>query len=301
MLTINHQLIRNKQPVLLPIFFIILLFNLQDCLSQYEKMFPDYEGYARPAEIKIYNGSNLYELINGAAENFIRFGFIELYTGDYTNGDDYITVEIYSMKNQLNSYGVYASERSPSANFITLGAEGYSVKGAVNFVYGPYYIKLFSNNPSAESTAHITALAQRITSSFFACTSLPFELTGLPDEDRIAHTDLYIPENFLGHSFLYSAIICDYQTDEKKYKLFIMNLDNQTNCKQALTQYLAFADMDTTTLTESRYIINDKYNGIVIIEWKSGLLFGVTGNTDGAFMNSMANRLKEKMAQAHLF
>lgn len=61
-----------------------------------------------------YDARNLYEYINGAAEFFIAFGFIELTGANYapvSGHNDAVTVDVYNMGSKLNAFGLFQSRR----------------------------------------------------------------------------------------------------------------------------------------------------------------------------------------------
>ncbi|MDR0843065.1 MAG: hypothetical protein LBP68_06575, partial [Acidobacteriota bacterium] len=101
-------------------------------------------GWSRGEEVRFFDPDGLYEYINGAAENFLIYGFEKVVTAEYVNPGQTsdVTVEIYQMKDPRNTFGVYASERSPDSAFKSIGAEGYVGSTVLNFWAGKYYIKM---------------------------------------------------------------------------------------------------------------------------------------------------------------
>ena len=81
-------------------------------------------GWTRGEEIRFFDADNLYEFINGAAENFLIYGFKKVVTADYDNAEQpsQIVVEIYQMADPRNTFGIYASERNTSSTFKPIGA-----------------------------------------------------------------------------------------------------------------------------------------------------------------------------------
>jgi hypothetical protein len=53
-----------------------------------------------------------------------------------------IAVDIFDMGTADTAFVMYADERSPDEPYISIGAEGYSNKGALNFFQDRFYVKL---------------------------------------------------------------------------------------------------------------------------------------------------------------
>ena len=103
-------------------------------------------GWIRGAEIRFFDEDNLYEFINGAAENFLNYGFKKVVTVDYDNAEQTspIIAEIYQMADARNAFGIYSSERNINSTFKNIGEEGYIGFGgtALNFCSENYYVKI---------------------------------------------------------------------------------------------------------------------------------------------------------------
>jgi hypothetical protein len=155
-------------------------------------------------------GANLYEYINGGAEVFHLYDFVALIHQEYQAKKVKVTVDIYDMGQPINAFGIYASERSTDYDFLPIGAEGYVSDQTLNFLQGPYYVKLsaFSQNGQARST--LEAFAASISKQIQWGKALPDVFNRFPTADRLPRSEKFIRTSPLGHEFLAPAYQVSY-------------------------------------------------------------------------------------------
>jgi hypothetical protein len=145
-----------------------------------------------------------------------------------------VTVDIFDMGSPNAAFGMYAAERSPDYDFIAVGAEGYRNKGILNFVQGRQYIKLagFGDGVDAVLEAWAKALSARVGSD----TALPAMLTRLPSNHRKPHSEQFIPNDPLGHTFLGPAYVASYEFNSHESKFFVTLAENENDAHERLKQ-----------------------------------------------------------------
>jgi hypothetical protein len=277
-------------------FFILLSILFSTNIIHANEFFPVIKNWEKPTDIQKYDAGNLWDYINGAADLYHKYHFKSLQVGDYKMGTEYITVEIYDMKTQNNAFGIYSAERATNVEFLKIGAEAYLGKGILNMLYGPYYIKIFSNYTEAP----FTELAAAITEAFFACTAMPYELDAFPQKNKVNHSEKFIASAFLGLSYFNNIFTSQYIIDGKELTLFLINADSENEIKTVIEQYNNFVNKSNTALPEDRKVFNDKYNGEVIIEWKKNILFGITGNADTETKSILLDEFKQQLKKGYL-
>ena len=123
------------------VYFIILIFISGSAFAQDIKL-PDLKGYKKTTNYPVYLPGNLWDYIDGAADIYLAYGFIDLHVAEYKKGKNVIKIEIYKQADQTMAFGIYSTERSPSFRFLNLGSQGYTADGAINFFKGNYYVKI---------------------------------------------------------------------------------------------------------------------------------------------------------------
>ncbi len=237
--------------------------------------FPDLPGWSRDGGVEQFAPGNLYEHIDGAAENFLACGFELLAVQNYVNEKKQaLTAEIYFHGTPENAFAIYGSERPLAGAYLALGSEGYHEEGVLNFISDAYYVKLNAFDLGAQGDEALQALAAAIAARINGRNVLPAELAFFPAAGRIAHSERYVPGNFLGHEFLGAAFIVDYERDGRKFRLFLMS---PVDPAAVLRRWTALDKGFAGEIKPGALRLSDPYNGPVRLVWQRGFLCGSIG------------------------
>ncbi len=241
--------------------------------------FPEMPGWKQSGEIQTFIPNNLYEYINGAADLYLAYDFEELKVAEYQNEKKAsVTVDVYRHRTPLYAFGIYSQERLPEANFLNIGVQGYYEKGFLNFLAGPYYVKLSAINTGPEDQEVLVAFAKRIADHLGPKGSLPSILSAFPAEGKEKHSEKFIAKNFLGYAFLHSAFTADYEFQANEFKLFVIEGKNKDECKNMMEKYLQMIKSPSKEITEGRYTLSDPHHGAIDLNWKGRYISGIIGN-----------------------
>ena len=254
--------------------------------------FPEVKGWNLKALPDVYTPANLWDLINGAAESYLSYDFVDLHLGDYENASGTIIhAEVYRHSTPVNAYGIYTAERSPEYKFVEIGAQGYLEEGVLNFLAGQFYVKLYSTDSGTEVQVALQKIGQKISGHLDQEDSLPELLKLFPSSGQLPYSDQYIRENFIGFDFLHSAFTVGY---EGGYKLFLIQGKNPEEIQEMAKQYLAFTKQDLDPATASALTFKDPYNGDIPAIIQGSYLVGIIDGSD----NEKARSLLEELASA---
>lgn len=237
--------------------------------------FPEVAGWKRSAEIHAFSPRTLYEYIDGAADLYLTYDFEELKAAEYQNEKkSSVTVDVYFHKTPIQAFGIYSQERLPEGNFINVGAEGYVESDTLNFLTGPYYVKISGYNTGPEDQGILLTFAKKVSESLGEKGSLPPILSSFPEEGKKKHSEKFIAKNFLGYSFLHSAFTAEYELSGKKFRLFVIDGGRQ-ECKVMIQKYLQQIGSPPKDVTEGRYTLPDPYQGEIDLCWKGKKIWGI--------------------------
>lgn len=186
---------------------------------------------------------NLYEYINGEAEFFIAFGFIELTGANYTSvagGKDTVTIDIYDMGNKLNAFGVFQSKRGGQASALNFGAASIGSDGYLAFYKDRFFVEIQAYITLEKEKGRVETMAASIAAHLPGDNTPPSELFYLPEKNRVAGSERYIKGGILGHAFLDRAMVCDYHIQGQKVTAFVAMLPSPLDAVQAVKQHRAF-------------------------------------------------------------
>jgi len=272
---------------------LILIFCFVTVAKDAENMFPKFEGWDLNVGDKVYVPDNLFDIINGAADSYLSYDFRKLYTAEYKDDQDRrIRVYIFEHSNPVNAFGIYSQERHQDYEFNETGAQGFQSQGAYYFITGNLYVQITTGENNLDDT--MEQLANKIEQKLDQNNKLPPELDLFPDKGKINDSEKYIANNFLGYSYLHSAFIADYKQENESFNIFIISPENEQETEKMLNDYLDFVKFSESKRNQSKYSIDDPYNGTILLI-RSGRYIGGIIEGDKGIREEYTKLLKENL------
>lgn len=272
------------------IFFVLNGFNA--ATDENEIVFPKVEGFELVLDYPVYYPDNLWDYINGAADAYLEFGFVDLHIAEYVSDDIKYKAEIYRHKDPTNGFGIYAQERSTDYQFIDLGAQGYSEETLVHFVKGPYYVKITTYTESDQSAEILMRIAHKIENMLEGPDSFPELLRALPPSGKIENAEGFIAHNFLGYSFMSNVFIAKYNDNGREYHLFIIDTETRDQA-DAILEKLSSRAVSAEEWSPGNHRIEDRYNGTLFFSETSRVLLGAYGDMSQDLFESKLQEFKD--------
>ncbi len=243
--------------------------------------FPEVSGWKIPDPPQIFSPKNLYEYIDGAADLYLSYDFQDLNMAEYRNEQKAaVTIEIYRHKNPTQAFGIYSQERLENAKFLDIGAQAYQEPTVLNFLTGPYYVKMNGYKTGAEDEKIMLTFARKIEELLGGKSPLPAVLSLFPEEGKKKSTEKFIARNFLGYSYLHSGFTADYDVAGKKFKIFIIEGRDGADCRGMVEKYLAQTKNTAKAIEGTAYRLKDRYHGGVDLFWKGNRIWGILALDD---------------------
>lgn len=111
-------------------------------------------GWSLDGRVETYDPENLYVKIDGAAEQYLAFGFRELFYVTLAREGQFLTLELYDQGRMAHALGVFARQRDETRK--VLSAEGVhyvpTTVGAIG-IRDRYFFKLAADRPSESVVA----------------------------------------------------------------------------------------------------------------------------------------------------
>ncbi len=267
-------------PVFISIALVYLVIELADprwTLGSDQKTFtfPELTGWKQSGDIQTFSPKDLFEYIDGAADLYLSYDFQELKVAEYQNEKKAsVTVEVYRHKTPLHAFGIYSQERLSDANFLNIGAQGYIEKEILNFLADRYYVKITGYNIESGEEKVLISFAKKVAENLEVKGSLPSILSSFPGEGKVKNSEKFIAKDFLGYSFLHSAFTADYELSGMKFKLFVIEPTDKTECKNIIQKYVEQTGKKEKTVIEGRHLIPDPHHGEIELYWRGAYLWG---------------------------
>jgi len=184
--------------------------------------FPSIEGWTQAGEVRVYDADNLWEYINGAAELFVAYDVQTCETADLSSGDVVVTLDLYDMGTPLNAFGIFSRERS---------GERVAVPEATDAMISPPYLAMLVKGTTyakvnvlegelTEEVGH--ALLEALALELPGEPAYPAEFGRLPTGGRIAGTEGYQRDGYLGLTELTQCLYAEYSRGEETWESFVM-------------------------------------------------------------------------------
>lgn len=253
--------------------------------SSLSSLLPKLPGWDLTETPRVFSPGSLFEYIDGAAENYLSYGFRELLVGDFKKQGSAasLTVEFYDMGDENRAFGIYSSERYPESRFLDIGGQGYVEEGTLNFFVAGFYVKLLCFDCGDDSEKILGTVAEQVVSKVPTRGELPAVLKLFPSEGLVANSEKFILQNVLGFAFLHHGYLADYNTQGQDFELFILQGTSAQDASDMLRQYLESqrkAGQIPRTISLG-YHFKDRYSQNVYIGLAEKLVFGVMRIRDG--------------------
>lgn len=233
---------------------------------------------SRTTEPVLFVGDSLYEYINGGAEIYHQYDFVEVATATYTFNQVEIIVDIYRFTNSDGAYGLYSFLRPEQEDYLSLGIQGFGSESSRDFVKGEYMVRVIGYDSSDDTKTAVDALAASFAQSIPGTDKKPSMYTNLPAEMIISGTDKYIIESFMGHTFLTQVYSQNYDLNGEILQLFISTnpVEKFTNWREAIqTLGTEISTDEKINLPENNsFVYQDGFYGNIVVGTAGDYLIG---------------------------
>jgi len=264
---------------------LILLFLLTTYVNAED--FPQIEGWKPVSEIMYYNQNNLWEYINGAADQFIDYGFENLRVQEFSTDSVTISVDIYDMKRSLAAFGIYTTESRGITPRLSIGTEAViTPPSQALMIKDKYYIKISAFKGQLSQTRSQEVL-ESIVEDLPGKSGFPKEIYLLPKKNRIPGSIGFSGTGYLGLSELNNCLYARYRkTGEKDYEHFLIVPEiDQDKIPDILSDKWKKTDLDRYSVWFRKIPYQD-LTGLIITDEN---VFGVTNSKDE---KDLLNKLK---------
>lgn len=209
-----------------------------------EASLPD--GWTLDGSPQWYHQENLFEHNNGAAEQFIDYGFRQALVARYAPAQDAtaaITICLYDMGNRENAFGLYSAFRSPQSNFVTTGSQGFLGSQSLTFWIRQYMVTVQATHPSLQES--LRPLGNEISARIgYDTERLPDILNFMAAEPSgavyKAHSLKLIAKRVFGLDFLNWGYTASYKVDDREVSFFIFETDSPGDAKALYNKCMTY-------------------------------------------------------------
>jgi hypothetical protein len=259
--------------------------------------------FKKAAEPEYYFPETLFDYIDGGAELFLAYGFVELMVTQFIeegNPAHRVTLELYNMGSVENAFGVSKAEQGGNPHTLPGGAEGRLGNGMLQFYKGVFYVNIFLPPTSKAFPAVAEEIGKTIEGRIKGRFSRPDFFNLLPLPDRRAGSEQYTNKDFLGQPFFTRIASAHYSQGEKTYTVFL-SVTPDKEAAESLNKYKAYLLQENAYLGSlpggmTGFTGRDPYYGNCAITIIKGRIAGVLSNPENAIsiLQSMGGAIDEK-------
>lgn len=120
-------------------------------------------GWEKTGNTRTFAAKDLWQYIDGDAEQYISAGVVSTSTSDYKyQGKLEAVVDVYTMGNQAGAQKILDKGQAGDAKQVQLGDAGVAFEQSVNFRKGPYLVRILAYESTPESAQALLALAHGV-------------------------------------------------------------------------------------------------------------------------------------------
>lgn len=253
-------------------------------------LFPDLDDWTRDGSPEIYYADNLWEYINGAADVYLNYDFQKVVTLTYDgNPKKSLTIDIYEHDTPRNAFGIYSQEKPDEGNFLEIGTQGYYDKGILNFYFGNYYVKLMGFDLGDDEKQFLESTAEKLAGRLKGEAITPKAVECFPDKGKVPNSERYIAKDFLGRRTLHSAFVADYDVDNEKKRIFIIEAADEAEAGAMLKGYLGQVSEKGFEISREKgiYRFTDPYfesSGMMNIKARGKYIWGLFSDDEPLYV-----------------
>jgi hypothetical protein len=245
------------------------------------------DALAQSGEIRVYRGDSLWAYIDGGAEVYYPYGFIEVATGDYKSEATELVIDIYRFETPLGAFGLYSMFRSADSKATELGVDGSITPGQVSLVKGVWVVRLTGFDDGEATMRALQVSAREISRLLPGTTELPREFASLPDSAAVARSERFHAGAFLRVYFLTRVFTRDFVLAGDTVTMFV----SFDEAGQKVLEWGKLAEVEKSILPApadlpyddgKMFVTAKPQYGTIIVGMKNGVMAGMVGYRDSA-------------------
>lgn len=120
-------------------------------------------GWQKTSDTRVFAANNLWQYIDGDAEQYISAGVVTTSTSDYKyQGTLEAVVDVYTMKDAAGARKILETGQTTDAKTVQLGDAGIAYAQSVIFRKGPSLVRIVAYESTPDAPQALLALAQTV-------------------------------------------------------------------------------------------------------------------------------------------
>lgn len=122
-------------------------------------------GWQKTSDTRVYAAKDLWQYIDGDADQYINAGVISVATSEYKYRDTVeAVVDVYKMSEAAGAHKIFAGDQSNDGKSVALGDEAISYEQSVIFRKGSYLVRIVAYEATPDTGQALSGLARGVAS-----------------------------------------------------------------------------------------------------------------------------------------
>jgi len=139
----------------------------------------DYFPDESAGKIEVFKGQKLFDYMNGGAELYLAYGFVEIAVWNYATAGNQATVEIYEMGGLAEAYGIFS--HTSRGDPVDVGVPAMLARGMLSFYKGKFYVRVVAKSDPVKARDLLIALGKQVAATVPGESKPPKEVGFLPE------------------------------------------------------------------------------------------------------------------------
>jgi hypothetical protein len=157
---------KRSSSILICSVFAIGIFALSGCKATKANPFPAtgaIAGWDKTSDTRTFASKDLWQYIDGDAEQYISAGVVSTSTSDYKyQGQLEAVIDVYTMHDVAGATKILSTGQTSEAKSVALGDAGIQYAQSVTFRKGPYLVRIVSYESTPGAPQALLALAHGV-------------------------------------------------------------------------------------------------------------------------------------------
>jgi len=248
-------------------------------------------GWQQHGPARHYVADNLFDYMNGNAEGYLIYGFLQMNGVTCKSGEATLIIDISEMASAEMAYGIFTANRDPRIPAQKIGMGGQIQPRRAIFAKDKYFVEIAATpemDHSAALAAFVAALEKRIEGQ----TALPETIAWFPPEKLVAESVRLIPQSVLGLRLLKRGYVAEYPHG----KAFIAAESSAEAAATVMEKLRArFVQTEPARVADEAFQFNDRYLGRLCFFRKGRYIAGYSNTTEGQDVVALASALSHRI------
>jgi hypothetical protein len=246
-------------------------------------------GWKQDGPAREYAADNLFEYMDGNAEGYLIYGFVQMRGVTCKSADNVFVIDISEMTDPDSAYGLFTSNRDPSRPLEKIGMGGQIAPRRGAFAKGNSYVEIAAS-PDTDHTVALREFLEAMEKQVPGQSTSPEALAWFPFQNL--QSVRLIPESVLGMRLLKRGYVAEYDTG-KAFVVIEATPESAAAVMRKLQQ--RYADMQPVRVADEAFQTRDKYLGGLCVFRKGKYLGGYANLPDLESATKLATALAARV------